>query len=308
MYRRSGSVVAALTILATVLTTASAAESRFFDSDGVRIHYLVEGEGEPVILVHGFTANAQVNWVAPGIFDALAEDYRVIAIDTRGHGRSDKPHGAENYGAQMAKDVINLMDHLGIDKAHVAGYSMGGFITTHLIANYPDRLISAIPGGAGWSRPGDPQAGMADIIAESLEKGEGITPLMEMLTPTGRPKPSGEQLATMNQMVLAMNDPLALAAAMRGMKDLQVTKEQLSASPVAVTAVIGEIDPLKATVDAMKRAMPDMKVVVVQGGDHMSTIADPAYLEAIQKHLARHSAFAMTQERGAEPTAATAGN
>lgn len=307
MKRHIAFTILALTVVSVVFVSgAHAAESHFFDSDGVRIHYIVEGEGEPVILVHGFIASAQTNWVAPGIFNALAEDYRVIALDNRGHGESGKPHGGENYGPKMAKDVINLMDHLGIDKAHVAGYSMGGFITTYLIANYPERLISAIPGGAGWSPPGDAQAGMADIIAESLEKGEGITPLMEMLTPSGRPKPSEQQLATMNQMVLAMNDPLALAGAMRGMKNLQVPKEKLSATTVPVCAIIGEVDPLKATVDAMKRALPSMKVVVIDGADHMTAFTNPAYVEALTEHLERNSAFAVTKEH--EPEAAAAGS
>ncbi|HEX72751.1 MAG TPA: alpha/beta fold hydrolase, partial [Candidatus Hydrogenedentes bacterium] len=88
----------------------------YFDSNGVRIHYTVEGAGDPVILVHGFAANADLNWRLPGVTKALAKEFRVIALDNRGHGLSDKPHDPQQYGAEMIEDVVRLMDHLGIEK------------------------------------------------------------------------------------------------------------------------------------------------------------------------------------------------
>ena len=93
-----------------------AAEDQYFDSNGVKIHYVVEGAGEPVVLVHGFTANIQLQWGMPGIITKLAKDYQVIALDNRGHGKSDKPHDPEKYGPEMINDVIRLMDHLNIKK------------------------------------------------------------------------------------------------------------------------------------------------------------------------------------------------
>src|SRR6516225_11708196 len=111
---------------------AAAADSQFFDSNGVKIRYLVEGKGEPVLLIHGFTAGIEMQWALPGIIKELAKDYRVIALDNRGHGRSDKPHDAKKYGMEMVNDAIRLMDHLKIKKAHVVGYSMGAMITSKL--------------------------------------------------------------------------------------------------------------------------------------------------------------------------------
>jgi len=283
-----------LLALVVLSAPAGAVEHGSFPSDGATIHYLEQGEGEPVVLIHGFTANAMLNWVGPGIFDALAEEYRVIALDARGHGRSDKPHDPDAYGPKMAEDVIHLLDHLGIDRAHIVGYSMGGFITTYLVARHPERILSAVPGGAGWSEPGDPRTDMADEIAEALENGEGLTPLFLALSPTGRPAPTEQSIEMMNRAILAMNDADALAAVMRGMKHLAVAEEELAATSVPVRAVIGEIDPLRLTVDQMKRALPSLDVVVVKGGDHMSTLNDPAYLEAIREHLVRNSAFALT--------------
>jgi len=282
-------------VLCLFTGTSQAAERKSFESDGVTISYLEAGQGEPIILIHGFIASAQLNWVAPGVFDALAKDYHVIAPDNRGHGMSGKPHEASAYGPQMSKDIINLMDHLGIEKAHVVGYSLGGFITTNLIAKYPNRLLSAAPCGAGWSPPGDGREEVSDAIAESLESGNGITPLMEALTPAGRPKPTKEQMDQMNKMVMAMNDPLALAAVARGIKDLAVTAAELEASHVPVHAIIGEIDPLKATVDPMQTALPGMTVTVVPGADHMSAFSAPEFIPALQAHIAAHSANAHTK-------------
>jgi pimeloyl-ACP methyl ester carboxylesterase len=295
--------VAGLCLLAS---TGRAAEPKTFDSDGVTIRYVESGSGEPVILIHGFIASAQLNWIAPGVFDALATDYRVIALDNRGHGQSGKPHDAASYGPQMARDVINLMDHLGIEKAHVAGYSLGGFITTHLIAHYPDRLLSAAPCGAGWTPPGDGGEDFGEVIAKSLESGNGITPLIEALTPAGQPKPPPEQIEQMNAMIVAMNDPLALAACARGLKDLSVTAEALKTGggKVPVHAIIGEIDPLKAGVDAMAQVLPEMTVTVIAGADHMSAFSDPIFIEALKKHLAAHRADQRTQAPAKELTAA----
>ena len=91
-------------------TAAGRAESGFFDSKGVKLHYTVEGQGEPVLLIHGFAVNDQLNWVIPGIVKALAKDYRVITYDNRGHGRSGKPHEAKHYGLEMIEDVVRLLD------------------------------------------------------------------------------------------------------------------------------------------------------------------------------------------------------
>src|SRR5512145_700779 len=116
-------VVSILGLIVLLVAPAWAADAPVqdlhFDSAGVEIRYTVQGEGEPVVLVHGFTASVETNWGQPGVIAALAEDFRVIAIDARGHGKSGKPHDPAAYGANMMEDVIRLMDHLGILKAHI---------------------------------------------------------------------------------------------------------------------------------------------------------------------------------------------
>ena len=108
----------------------------------MRIRYVEHGSGAAVLLVHGFTADLERSWVETGILPDLARDHRVIAFDLRGHGKSDKPHDPAAYGEEMARDVVRLLDHLKIDRAHVIGYSLGAVIAGRLATLHPDRLSS----------------------------------------------------------------------------------------------------------------------------------------------------------------------
>jgi len=137
-------------LLALASACSGQAEDFFFNSAGVRIHYTVEGKGEPVVLIHGWGVDLKWCWDEPGTIRALAEHYQIIAIDNRGHGRSDKPHDPQQYGMNMVTDVIRLLDHLKIQKAHIVGYSMGGMIAEVLLAEYPERVRTATIGGFGW--------------------------------------------------------------------------------------------------------------------------------------------------------------
>lgn len=265
-------------------------ESQYFDSAGVKIHYTVQGEGEPVVLIHGFTASAQTNFGNPGVIDKLAQHFKVIAIDNRGHGKSDKPHGKENYGVKMTEDIIRLLDHLKIPKAHLVGYSMGGFMTLNLVANHPERIISAVTGGAGWRNPNAPRDTVLDRLAESLEAGNGIGPLIEALRPADAPPTTPESIQATNTMLMAQNDPIALASVARGIQDLTVTEAQLKANKVPTLAVIGARDPLKAGVDAMQGVMANLEVVVIDGADHMTAFSNPLFPESIIKFIKAHAA------------------
>src|SRR5262249_42857572 len=104
------------------------ADDRSFLSDGVKIHYTVEGKGEPVVLLHGFAASSRLQWGVSGVYKALVNDYQMIALDLRGHGQSGKPHDADAYGIKMVEDVVRLMDELKIPKAHFVGYSLGSLV------------------------------------------------------------------------------------------------------------------------------------------------------------------------------------
>ena len=128
-------------------SSIAAPESQFLDAKGVKIHCLVEGTGEPVVLIHGLDSSAKLNWQIPGTIDVLAKDHQVVALDLPGYGQSDKPFDARAYGMQWVEDVILLLDHLNIRKAHIVGYSMGGMVALKLIAKHPDRVLSGTLGG-----------------------------------------------------------------------------------------------------------------------------------------------------------------
>jgi pimeloyl-ACP methyl ester carboxylesterase len=130
--------------------TVGAVESLMFDAHGVKIHYLLEGAGEPVVLIHGLYSSARINWQLPGTIAALAADHQVVALDLPGFGRSDKPGAADAYGLQWLEDISLLLDQLKIGKAHIVGYSMGGIVALKFIAEHPDRVLSGTLGGMGW--------------------------------------------------------------------------------------------------------------------------------------------------------------
>ncbi len=289
MSRYSTSLLSLGFLLAFAPFAVAQEKGQFFDSDGVKIHFVEKGEGEPVVLIHGFAASYQLNWGMPGILDMLAKDYHVIALDNRGHGKSGKPHEVDKYGLNMVGDIVRLMDHLKIEKAHIVGYSMGGFITTKLITTHPERVASAVIGAAGWHENAEERLALLDEIGDSLEAGTGIAPLMKALTPAGQPMPSEKELKTTNTMLMLLNDPKALAAAIRGMRNLNVTRAELEQNEVPALSVIGAIDPLKEGVDEMSNVMDNLKVVVIDGADHMTAVDNPQLIGSIQTHLKEHA-------------------
>jgi len=267
-------------------------EGEYFDSDGVRIHFVDEGSGEPVILIHGFAANIDLNWRKNGIMDALKQDFRVVALDNRGHGLSDKPHTADKYGVNMVEDVIRLMDHLKIPKAHVVGYSMGGFITLKLITTHPDRLLSAAPCAAGWEAPENNREVLDGLVA-SLEKGGDFGPLIRRLEPGGA-DPGRLRIAIASMFIGIMNDKMALAQIMKRFEDNQLKEEELRANKVPTISIVGTEDPLKKGIDNMVGVMGAHETAFIEGADHITTLASPKYckeyINVLRAFLLKHSA------------------
>ena len=277
-------IVAVLLVLSVPLLHA---EDFFFDSDGVRIHYSVEGKGEPVVLIPGFGGNIKF-WEDSGIIKELSDGFMVITMDPRGHGESDKPHDPKAYGNNMIDDPIRLLDPLKIQKAHVVGYSMGGFITLGIVAQYPERLQSAVLGGAGWSPPSGDTA-MLDALVKSLEQGQGIGPLAVALKPVGSEPPTPEEVEEINKWFLPNNDQLALAALIRGSDNSRpVTEDHLRANKVPVLALIGEVDLQKVNVDGMDGLMSNLEISVIPKADHMTALSDPRFAQGIKSFLSKH--------------------
>jgi pimeloyl-ACP methyl ester carboxylesterase len=276
------------------------AEDHSFDSNGVKIHYIVEGKGEPVLLIHGFTVSIDLNWGLPGVIKNLAKDYQVIALDNRGHGQSDKPHDPKKYGPEMVEDAVRLLDHLKIKQAHVVGYSMGGMITLKLVTTHPERVRTATLGGAGWSKPGERDRGFLEL-ADSLEQGKGFGPLILRLTPKGQPKPTEEQIKATNERISAANDVKALAAVIRGFKELAVSEDKLKTINVPMLALIGANDPIKAAVDTLKERLPDLQVVVIDDADHMTAVGKGQFTKGLREFLAKHRSGREDKKSSPEP-------
>lgn len=261
----------------------ASAEDGTFTSNGVNIHFRILGQGEPVVLIHGLAGSLET-WNP--LASSLAKNHFVISLDCRGHGKSGKPHDAKAYGDEMAEDIIRLMDHLRVVKAHVMGYSMGAMITAKLVATHPGRLLSATMGGAAGLRMTDEPIKLSTATAESLEKGEGIKPIILYLTPAGQPPPSDAVLKQINQFLLANNDPLALAAAMRGFSGLAVTEDQMTRNRVPTLAIVGTADPLMKLVDSWVGKMGGLKPEVkIEGADHGSAAGRPEFAAAFTKWL-----------------------
>jgi pimeloyl-ACP methyl ester carboxylesterase len=261
----------------------------YFDSNGVKIHYVVQGnpDGEPVLLIHGFTTNIGGQW-SP-VIKALVKDYKVIAFDCRGHGGSEKPHDPKKYGLEMVKDAVRLLDHLKIDKAHVVGYSMGGDLALRLVALYPERVRTAVVGGKGFPRPGRER--LMSAMADALEQGEGFGPLILALTPKDQPRPTPQQIKVINAVMLARNDPKALAAVLRGgvnTKGMTLSPEQVKRIKAPMLALIGERDPLRPEVDELEKLLPEMKVIVIAKADHITAFGRDEFVNGIKAFLDAH--------------------
>jgi len=252
-----------------------------FDSNGVSLHYRVAGEGEPVILLHGFVFSIGPAWVDGGFFAELSETNRVVAMDLRGHGASGKPHDAERYGLEMVDDVLRLMDHLRFDDAHLIGYSLGGTLACKCLEVLPERLRSVVLGGAGWIREGDGAYRSWTPLAEMLER---VRP-GETLSSYFWPNPDARPPRAIQDLVDG-NDPAALAALARGMLEVTVTEEALQASRVPTLAICGEHDPIKATVLAMKEVVPNVSVQVIPGLDHNTLPGSREFRDAIRAFVA----------------------
>lgn len=250
---------------------------KYFDSAGVRIHYTDEGAGVPVVLVHGYSSNATQNWRLSGLHRKLLPQFRVITMDVRGHGLSGKPHAADQYGVEMANDVLRLLDHLKIEKAHVIGYSMGGFIVFKFLSMHPERVITAMPCGAAWMEPGDPLENLANQIYKGQTQGNpnarGLNGLFDTL----------QRKATAYYLDLE-----ALKYLTASFPQLAITREALGKITVPVMAVKGAEEELVLGGSDPKSALPQYQEMLIPRGKHVNVIFFSEFHRAIIDFLLAH--------------------
>jgi pimeloyl-ACP methyl ester carboxylesterase len=247
-----------------------------FHNGAVEIAYLDEGEGEPIVLVHGFASSKNVNWVYPTWVSELKKaGRRVIALDNRGHGDSGKLYDAAQYEvAIMAGDVIALMDHLGIERADVMGYSLGSRMTAVLGLSHPQRLRSAILGGIGIGIIVG--GGPGENVAVALE----APSLDDVTDPVGR---TFRAFADQTR-----SDRRALAACLRGSRRLMTT-EEAAAIRVPVLIAVGTTDEIAGSAQALGEIIKGSEVLDIPNRDHMRAVGDKVYKTGVADFLSRRA-------------------
>jgi pimeloyl-ACP methyl ester carboxylesterase len=276
-----------------VASQSLAAQERYIDADGVRLRYIDQGTGEPVVLVHGF-GNSVDTWTNSGIVQALATSYRVIAFDERGHGRSDKPHDPGAYGREMTNDIVRVLDRLGIDRAHIVGYSLGGHLVSQLLTLHPERFLSAtLIAGAGRFAWDSVLAREAEVEAVEMERDCISRTLVTRLTPPTT-RPPEDSLKAMSARCLAdsTQDRFALAAITRSRAGQVIASTAVAAVRVPTLGIVGSNDPMRAGLEDLVRFRPSVKLVVVDGATHAGArgiLRRPETTAALRDFLARTS-------------------
>jgi pimeloyl-ACP methyl ester carboxylesterase len=250
---------------------------RYFNSDGVSIAYIDvpphEGQGDPILLIHGFASSHAVNWVNTLWVKTLTRaGYRAIAFDNRGHGESEKLYDPVAYDSyRMAEDGRRLLDHLGIERADVMGYSMGARITAHMALASPDRMRSVLLGGLGIH------------LVEGVGLPLGIADAMEA--------PSADTLQDPMQRMFRLfaeqtkSDLKALAACIRGSRQV-LSRDEVRRIAVPVLVSVGTKDPIAGSPHDLAALMPNARALDIPGRDHNLAVGDKTHKQGVLAFLA----------------------
>jgi len=247
----------------------------FFEHEGFRLAFMDEGEGDPVLLVHGFASNFKVNWVNPGWVKTLRDaGYRVVAFDHRGHGQSSSSLVAEDYHpSRMAADAVALLDHLGIGAAHWFGYSMGARVSAFAALATPERMGALVLGGLGMGLVKG--VGEWDIIAVALRAPDPAT-----IT-----HPRGQMFRTFADRT--HSDRMALAAAIEGSRaELSIEDAGRITRPTLVG--VGTKDDLAGSATALAEIIPGAEGFDISGRDHMLAVGDRSFKAKVLAFLKAH--------------------
>lgn len=236
----------------------------FVDAGGVPVHYRAIGEGPSVLLLHGVGGRFDESRFR-FLVDALRGRYRLIGVDVRGHGESGKPHDAAAYGAELAEDVIRVLDHLDIRDAHVIGYSMGGIIALDAAASHPDRFRSLTLLGQGWTS--------ANELAQMAAAAEALAKTDTSAMPDAEREP------------YRRNDIQAIAALAAAYPALGVDRAQVDRIDMPVLALLGSEDPRIERALRLRAELPATRLEILPGRTHGSVIDDAGYATTIRAFL-----------------------
>ncbi|TCT40927.1 alpha/beta fold hydrolase [Martelella mediterranea] len=253
-------------------------EFHFFENSELRLAYFDEGgrDAPPILLIHGFASTASVNWVHPGWLKTLTDaGYRVIAIDNRGHGHSDKPHDPEAYyPSLMAGDASALLNHLELEHAHIMGYSMGARIAAFLALEHADQVRSLIFGGLGIGMCDG--VGDWDPIAEALR-----APSLDVVT-----HEKGRMFRTFADQT--KSDRIALAACIETSRQ-NVSRDDIGKISAPALIGVGTKDDLAGSPQTLAGLMQNAIALDIPGRDHMLAVGDKVFKKAALEFLERES-------------------
>lgn len=292
--QRTSGLIACSLLLASALVTASgpqqstppaaakpallAAIDQELTAADVTLRYRDAGAGDALILIHGYSAALES---MGGIAGALPPPYRTIALDVRGFGRSSKFAEASRFGQLMVDDVVRLMDHLKIARAHVLGHSMGALIAANVAARYPDRVSSAVLVAGPFYADEATFTHETSRWVTDLENGAGLKNFMLWLFPAFKP-----QMADMvNAQALKANDLPSLIAVMRSLPRLTIAGLPKDGNKALLVAGTG--DPLFPLSSAFAKQSPGARLVEVPGADHVNVIMNADAVAAMRAHLAK---------------------
>jgi pimeloyl-ACP methyl ester carboxylesterase len=248
---------------------------QFFEYNGFKFGFIDQGEGEPVLLIHGFASSHVVNWVSPGWIKTLTEaGYRAIAFDNLGHGVSSKSYDPDDYTPdRMAGDAAALLRHLGIERAHVMGYSMGARISAFLALREPSVVATLIFGGLGIGMVDG--VGDWDPIADAL-----LTP-----NPAAIDTARGRMFRTFADQT--KSDRKALAACIATSRELLSEADMARIAQPTLVAV-GTRDDIGGSAEELASIMPNAEAFLVEGRDHMLSVGDRSFKKRAVEFLRAH--------------------
>ncbi len=249
-----------------------------FTADGVTLRYRDLGSGTPMVLIHGYAATLES---MNGIARTLPEGYRQVAFDVRGFGRSSKFGEPSKFGQLIVDDVIRLMDHLKIQRAHLIGHSMGALIAGNVAARYPARVASAALVAGPFYADEATFTTETSRWAADLESGAGLGNFAKWLFPAMKP----EMAAMISGGMLKTNDLPSLIAVMRSLPKLAIAG--LPANGGAALLVAGSGDPLAPLSTVFAKQSPGAKLLEIAGADHINVITNPAAVTAVRELIQR---------------------
>ena len=260
-------IAAALVCLASTPALA-ADDGKYAEFDGVKIHYIDRGKGEPIVLLHGGTSSLD-SWVRTGVVANLEKDFRVIAFDARGSGRSSKPHDPKAYGRQQALDVPRLLDALKLDRAHIVGFSLGASTVAQLLTLNPERFLTATQAAGSGRSPQAANDPRIEVEASEIEKGcISRSRLYRQAPPNAKPTEDDYRKAEARCRADKDFDQYSVAASLRGYRDQAVTLEQMAAVKVPTLGIVGTLDHTLKEMQDLSKARPAMKFVLLEAVSH----------------------------------------